>query len=67
MRLEAGRLVKKLVQSAVGGIMRTVAEETGRRGQTEDLRSRIIREMRAEELKLRVPVLKIMAGIQEED
>lgn len=48
MRLEAGRLVKKLVQSAVGGIMRTVAEETGRRGQTEDLRSRIIREMRAE-------------------
>lgn len=36
MRLEAGRLVRRLVQLARGVIMRTVAEETGRRGQRKD-------------------------------
>lgn len=37
VRLEAGRLVRRLVQAARGVIMRMVAEETGRRGQREDL------------------------------
>lgn len=37
MKLEAGRLVRRLVQSARRVIMRAVAEETGRRNQKEDL------------------------------
>lgn len=48
MRLEAERLARRLVQSARAVIMRAVAEETGKRGQREDLQSKIIRERKTE-------------------
>lgn len=58
MRLEAGRLARRLVQSASMVIMTAVAEETERRGQREDLRSKIIRKRKTEysKLTLRLPV-----------